>query len=158
MPCSWLFQYWPVKARSVPCFRATRYCSGVRSFCHSASVLVIFSMGMLVVVVASDEPAALLVASCDRPQPASRTATDSVTKGFTDFISRPFCYSVPHQRNISRSGWTPLIARHSVLRHRAGLRQGARTRDVQADAINARQRGKIKGPAAGVAPGDVVRM
>ena len=37
-PSSWLFQYSPVKARSVPASRRTWYCSGVSSARHSASV------------------------------------------------------------------------------------------------------------------------
>src|SRR5262245_56976682 len=40
MPSSWLFQYSPVKARSVPFLRVTRYWSGVRIAFHSASVFV----------------------------------------------------------------------------------------------------------------------
>src|SRR5262245_16503985 len=39
VPASCLFQYSPVNARSVPFFRATRYCSGVSCFFHSSSVL-----------------------------------------------------------------------------------------------------------------------
>src|ERR1035437_1535981 len=39
VPFAWLSQFGPLKARSVPFFRVTRYCSGVRSFFHSASVL-----------------------------------------------------------------------------------------------------------------------
>src|SRR5262245_33941098 len=36
MPSSWLSQYLPVKARSVPCSRVTRYCSGVSFLRHSS--------------------------------------------------------------------------------------------------------------------------
>ena len=39
MPSSWLSQYLPLKARSVPCSRVTRYCSGVSFWRHSASDL-----------------------------------------------------------------------------------------------------------------------
>src|ERR1035437_3100841 len=39
VPLAWLSQFGPWKARSVPFFRVTRYCAGVRSFFHSASVL-----------------------------------------------------------------------------------------------------------------------
>lgn len=38
-----------MKAFSVPCLRATRYCSGLSWAFHSASVLVILTRGMLVV-------------------------------------------------------------------------------------------------------------
>ena len=37
-PSSWLSQYLPVKARSVPASRRMWYCSGVSSSRHSASV------------------------------------------------------------------------------------------------------------------------
>jgi hypothetical protein len=39
-----MFQYWPVKAHSVPPCRVTWYCSGVRMAFHSASVFTIFSI------------------------------------------------------------------------------------------------------------------
>jgi hypothetical protein len=37
-PSSVLWTYFPVKGRSVPCFRAIWYCSGVNSAAHSWSV------------------------------------------------------------------------------------------------------------------------
>src|ERR1017187_3624366 len=43
VPFAWLSQFGPVKARSVPFFRVTVYCSGVRSAFHSASVFTIRS-------------------------------------------------------------------------------------------------------------------
>src|SRR5260370_36740599 len=46
VPSSCLFQYWPVKARSVPLPRATCYCSGVSCCFHWASVLVILSFSV----------------------------------------------------------------------------------------------------------------
>src|SRR5262245_14062849 len=52
MPSSWLSQYLPVKARSVPCSRVTRYCSGVSFLRHSsfeaaeAAVLVVVLLSM----------------------------------------------------------------------------------------------------------------
>jgi len=41
-PSAVWFQYWPVKARSVPFWRVTRYCSGVSCARHSASLFSIF--------------------------------------------------------------------------------------------------------------------
>ena len=46
MPFSWLSQYLPVKAGSVPFCRATWYCSGVSCLRHSSSFLVIFSVAV----------------------------------------------------------------------------------------------------------------
>jgi hypothetical protein len=43
VPGSCLSQYSPLNARSVPFLRAILYCSGVSSFCHSASDLVTLS-------------------------------------------------------------------------------------------------------------------
>ncbi len=45
VPFAWLSQFGPVNARSVPFFRVTWNCSGVRSFFHSASVLTTRSGG-----------------------------------------------------------------------------------------------------------------
>src|SRR5271157_2673429 len=50
VPSSCLFQYWPVKAGSVPHWRATWYCSGVNCCCHSWSVLAIFSASFWFIV------------------------------------------------------------------------------------------------------------
>ena len=44
MPSSWLSQYFPVNARSVPALRSTWYCSGVSSSRHCASVFSTVSM------------------------------------------------------------------------------------------------------------------
>ncbi len=41
MPSSLQSQYCPVKAGSVPPSRQTLYCSGVSSFCHSSSVVLV---------------------------------------------------------------------------------------------------------------------
>src|SRR5579871_1174390 len=41
-PASWLFQYRPVNARSVPARRATANSSGVRAAFHSASLFIVF--------------------------------------------------------------------------------------------------------------------
>src|SRR5713226_6735048 len=49
VPSSCLFQYWPVKAGSVPHWRATLYCSGVNCCRHSWSVLVILSSSFSVI-------------------------------------------------------------------------------------------------------------
>ena len=40
-PSSWWSQYAPVKARSVPFWRSTRYSSGDRAAFHSASVFMV---------------------------------------------------------------------------------------------------------------------
>src|SRR5215210_2268652 len=42
MPSSLLSVYSPLKGRSVPFIRVTRYCSGVSWSCHSSSVFCIF--------------------------------------------------------------------------------------------------------------------
>src|SRR5258707_11577820 len=44
MPLAWLFQYLPVNAISVPCWRSTRYCSGVSSFFHCSGVFSTFTI------------------------------------------------------------------------------------------------------------------
>src|ERR1700741_5385014 len=44
VPGSFVFQYFPVNARSVPASRVTWYCSGVNCARHSASLLATFSL------------------------------------------------------------------------------------------------------------------
>src|ERR1700756_5633077 len=44
VPGSLVFQYLPVKARSVPAWRVTWYCSGVNCACHSASLFEILGV------------------------------------------------------------------------------------------------------------------
>src|SRR5665213_2772070 len=47
VPASWLSQYLPVNAGSVPFCRATWYCSGLNSLRHSSSVFFTFSIALL---------------------------------------------------------------------------------------------------------------
>src|SRR5947208_13911202 len=76
MPGWWLFQYSPVKARSVPFLRRTPNCAGVNSFFHSSSVLVTLSFIFQLRVTAGEfvdgaAPVAGTVATRVWPQPAS---------------------------------------------------------------------------------------
>src|SRR5450755_3641081 len=70
--------YSPVKGRSVPFSRSTRYCSGVNSLRHSSSVFLIFSVMFILVALdsrwndlASVGPTRRMLSPTSRDQPNS---------------------------------------------------------------------------------------
>src|SRR6266480_2651691 len=91
MPGWWLFQYSPVKARSVPFLRRTPNCAGVNSFFHSSSVLLTLSFIFQLRVTAGElvdsaAPVAETVATRVWLQPASSNIETPRLK-ITHFIS-----------------------------------------------------------------------